>query len=275
MLSDSANLYRADVSKPFLANGVFPNPGCNQCCGSSRVLTCGFNTYEKTRSERSTACAFSENHFVGGPQGPTQRGRWQIGPFRRPRSDPAMTQIDSVVRRRKTAFWHTALRREGPVMNAFISLTAIALAAWTNNPDSKFIARVETSVWLDSRGNPIPRIYRDIEGNVDSLRVSGMKLSADDFAAIGTIRTLRVLDLSRTNVANADLRQLRRLSHLVCLKLSSTEVTDEAVDEIMKFDSLRTLCLGNVAITPGAVARLKEHFGTHNRRLALGYSQRK
>jgi hypothetical protein len=160
-------------------------------------------------------------------------------------------------------------------MNAIIGLSAIALTAWVGNPDSKFIARVETSVWLDSNGKPIPRIYRDTEGNVDSLRVSGMKLSADDFGAIGTIRTLRVLDLSRTNVTNADLRQLRRLPHLVCLKLSSTEISDEAIDEIMKFDSLRTLCLGDVAITPGAVARLKEHFDAQHRRLALGYSPRK
>jgi hypothetical protein len=81
--------------------------------------------------------------------------------------------------------------------------------------------------------------------------------------------------LSRTNVTNADLRQLRGLPYLESLNLTSTEVSDEAVYEIMNFDSLRTLCLGNVAITPVAVARLKEHFGAHKRKLALGYSQRK
>jgi hypothetical protein len=59
------------------------------------------------------------------------------------------------------------------------------------------------------------------------------------------------------------------------LNLTSTEVTDAAVDEIMKLESLRSLCLGNVAVTPEAVARLKEHFRTHKRRLSLGYYQRK
>jgi hypothetical protein len=160
-------------------------------------------------------------------------------------------------------------------MMTAIGLTAIALAALLNDGDAGFIARVENTAWLDSNEKPIPRVVRDANGDVEDLRLSGMQLSADDFATIGRLRTLRFLNLYRTNVTNADLRQLRQLPRLEGLNLTSTEVTDGAVGEIIKLESLRSLCLGDVAITPEAVARLKEHFRTHGRRLSLGYSQRK
>ena len=53
------------------------------------------------------------------------------------------------------------------------------------------------------------------------------------------------------------------------------EVSDAAIDDILKLESLRSLCLGNVAITREAVDRLKEHFRAHERQLSLGYSKRK
>jgi len=156
-----------------------------------------------------------------------------------------------------------------------IGLTAIALTTLINDLDADFIARVENAALLDSNGKPIPRIVRGAQGDVEKLRLSGMQLSADDFATIGRLTTLRFLDLYRINVTNANLRQLRKLPHLEGLNLTSTEVSDAAVDEIIKLESLRSLCLGNVAVTPEAVARLKEHFRTRGRPLSLGYSQRK
>jgi hypothetical protein len=154
-----------------------------------------------------------------------------------------------------------------------IGLTAIALTALIQDAD--FISRVEKTAWLDSNDKPIPRIVRDARGRVEKLSLCGMKLSADDFAAIGRLKALRSLNLYRTNVTNANLRQLRNLTHLEGLNLTSTEISDAAVDEIMKLESLRSLCLGNVAVTSEGVARLKEHFRTRERRLSLGYSQRK
>ncbi len=103
-----------------------------------------------------------------------------------------------------------------------------------------------------------------------------MKLSEDEFAAIGHLKNLRNLDLHRTNVTNANLRQIRDLPCLQGLNLSSTEISDAAIDEVVTLDSLRSLCLGNVNVTPAAVARLKEHFfRIHARQLSLGYYQRK
>jgi hypothetical protein len=156
-----------------------------------------------------------------------------------------------------------------------IGLTAIALTTSINDADADFIARVENTAWLDSAGKPIPRVARDTHGDVQRLWLSGMRLSADDFAAIGRLGALRSLDLYRTNVTDADLRVLRKLPHLEGLNLTSTEVSDAAIDELMGLEPLRSLCLGNVAVTPEAVARLKEHFRTRGRRLSLGYSQRK
>jgi hypothetical protein len=156
-----------------------------------------------------------------------------------------------------------------------IGLTAIALIGWNNDVEADFISRVENTELLDSAGHSIPRVQRNADGNVDKLHLNGMQLSAEDFAAIGRLKTLRFLTLYRTNVTNADLRLLCELP-LEGLNLTSTEVSDAAIDEILKLESLRSLCLGNVAITRDAVDRLKEDFfRAHEKRLSLGYSQRR
>lgn len=156
-----------------------------------------------------------------------------------------------------------------------IGLTAVVLTTVSSGIDAEFIARVEKTPWLDSGGKPMSRIVRDAQGNVEKLRLSEMTISAEEFAVIGRLKKLRNLDLYRTNVTNADLRQFRELPRLEGLNLSGTEVSDAVIDEIMQFESLRSLCLGNVAVSPEAIARLKEHFRVHERRLSLGYYQRK
>src|SRR5262245_32402439 len=115
-----------------------------------------------------------------------------------------------------------------------IGLTAIALVGWNNDVDADFISRVENTEWLDSKGNSFPRVKRNADGNVEKLGLGGMQLSAEDFAVIGRLKTLRFLDLNRTNVTNADLRQLRELTHLEGLNLTCTDVSDAAIDEILK-----------------------------------------
>ena len=171
-------------------------------------------------------------------------------------------------------------------MIAAIGLTAIFfLTALTNDIDAEFISRVEATAWLNDEGKPVrdpttgkplSRIERDADGKVKTLRLDEMQLSADEFAALGRMESLRVLVLFRTNVTDENLRQLRALPQLDGLNLSSTEITDAAVEEIIQFKSLRSLCLGNVKVTPEPVVRLKQHFRTHEkRRLSVGYYQRK
>jgi hypothetical protein len=156
-----------------------------------------------------------------------------------------------------------------------LGFSGVALAASFDEADAAFLSRVENTQWLDSTGKPLTRILRDAQGRVEHLRLSGMRLSAADFVALGRIRTLRSLVLYDTNTRDEHLRQLRELQHLEVLNLTSTEVTDAAVDEILKLKSLRALCLGNVTVGPEAVARLKEHFRAHQKPLSLGYSLRK
>ena len=166
-------------------------------------------------------------------------------------------------------------------MISAIGLTAIFITALFNDIDAEFISRVETTAWLNgdgkpvhdpTTGKPLSRIERDAEGKVKTLRLDEMQLSADEFAVVGRMETLRVLVLFRTNVTDENLRQLRALPQLEGLNLSSTEITDAAVDEIIQFKSLRSLCLGNVKVSPEPVVRLKEYFRTHEkRRLSLGY----
>jgi hypothetical protein len=160
-------------------------------------------------------------------------------------------------------------------MISAMGLTMIALFVFAADGDADFLTRVESAKQMDSQGKAIPRVERDPEGKVIRLSLHRMELSADDIAAIGRIKTLRYLDVSRTNITNADLRKLCESPSLEGINLCSTEVTDESIDSLLKLPALRSLCLGDVAITPGAVVRLKEHFKKQDKRLALGYAQRK
>jgi uncharacterized protein YjbI with pentapeptide repeats len=159
-------------------------------------------------------------------------------------------------------------------MSAFFSLTAIVLLALFNDADANFISRVEHTAWRDSAGKSFPRIERDDQGHVQKLSLSQMQLSSDDLKVIGHLKTLRNLDLFRTNITNSDLQQLiHDLPQLQGLNLTSTRISDAAIDDIMRLESLRSLCLGDVDVSPEAVGRLKEHFLKNKRRLSLGYAR--
>lgn len=159
-------------------------------------------------------------------------------------------------------------------MLAYLALTSFVLASFSD-ADAEFLARVEKTVLTDSAGKPIPRIERDDEGKPSRLLLNGMTLTADDFAAIGRLKSLRSVNLYKTNVTDADLHHLRELPQLRGLNLTSTEITDAAIDEIVKFESLKSLCLGDVAVSREAVDRLKDQFRIRERRLSLGYTRRK
>lgn len=160
-------------------------------------------------------------------------------------------------------------------MMTVVGLTTIMLFVLTADSDAEFLSRVENTRLVGSKVEAIPRVERDPEGKVVGLRLHRMQLSADDFAALGRLKTLRSLDLSYTNVTDAELRKLCELPSLAGLNLTKTEVTSESIDSLMKLASLRSLCLGSVAVTPESVACLKKHFHDQDKRLSLGYSQRK
>jgi hypothetical protein len=155
-----------------------------------------------------------------------------------------------------------------------MALAALLLAVpGEGDPRARLIARAQSSELLE---DPLkmPRVVRDDDGHVTSLRLDGMRLSEDEFKALGKMTALRTLALNGTNITDADLAHLQSLVNLQGLMLNRTEVTDAAVDEFVKLPALRTLCLGSVRITPEAIERLQEQFAAQKRRLSLGYSPR-
>jgi hypothetical protein len=161
----------------------------------------------------------------------------------------------------------------GATMFQGVQLALVGLLA-IGQADADLIARAERTELL-ATGKPVERVEKDPAGNIVRLRLDGMTLSADEFAALGRLATLSALTLNKTNVTASDLRRLQGLARLEGIALNSTELGDDAVSELVKFPALRWLCLGNVAITPAAIARLQVDFQSADRRLSLGYSRRK
>jgi hypothetical protein len=159
-------------------------------------------------------------------------------------------------------------------MPTLVKLALLVLLALASEADSGLIARVERTELLVS-GKPYRRIEKDAEGNIIRLQLDGMQLTAEEFAALGKVTTLRYLALNKTNVTKADLRHLQNLKQLQGLQLNSTELADDALGELIKVPALRSVCLGSVAISPEAITRLKNEFEVADRKLGVGYSQRK
>src|SRR4029453_9881849 len=135
-------------------------------------------------------------------------------------------------------------------------LSVLAVVA---DPGADLIARADGTELLASKG-PFPRTEKDADGNVTLLRLDAMTLSAEEFTALCRQATLRYLTLNKTNVTTADLRGLTGLTRLEGLQLNSTELGDDAMAELVKLPALRSVCLGNVAISPEAIKRLKDDF---------------
>ena len=101
-----------------------------------------------------------------------------------------------------------------------------------------------------------------------------------DFAELGGLEHLRrACSGCRTDFTDGDLAHLKRCKRLEHLNLTSTGVSNDAIDTILELESLRSLCLVDVNITPNAIEKLKER--NRNRdpkkripRLRWAYSQR-
>jgi hypothetical protein len=159
-------------------------------------------------------------------------------------------------------------------MLASSKLAFMLLLALVSDAQTDLLTRVERTELLVS-GQPAQRIERDAAGNIVRLRLDGMTLSAEEFTALSRLTTLRHLSLNRTNVTAALLRKLHTLTRLEGLQLNSTELGDDATAELVKFPALRSVCLGSVPVRPEAIARLKADFESADRRLSLGYSERR
>ncbi len=163
------------------------------------------------------------------------------------------------------------------VQHIVFAITALLISSSVSA--AGVVARAETTDLRRTNGTVVPRVVRDEDGNVTRLLLNDMKLSPEDVAELGSLDHLRALVLFRTNFRDGDLAPLRQCKRLEHLNLTSTEVSNEAIDTILKLERLKSLCLGDVNITPDAIEKLKERNRTRDRRrdqyLRWGYSQRK
>ncbi len=159
-------------------------------------------------------------------------------------------------------------------MLAIFEPAVLVCLALVGDALADLLARVERTELLVS-GKPAARIEKDTDGNIVRLRLDGMTLSAEEFAALAHVTTVRHLSLNGTNVTAADLRTLHTLTRLEGLRLNSTQLADDAAAELIKFPALRSVCLFSVAIRPEAIAQLKADFETADRRFSLGYAERR
>jgi Leucine-rich repeat (LRR) protein len=160
-------------------------------------------------------------------------------------------------------------------MKTAAALSLIFLLALQANSEEKLLDHVGRTLLLRTDGSSIPRIEKDVKGNVVRLYLSHMQLTPMEFKQVGELSQLRHLDLFHSNVKDPDLHSLRGLSNLTSLNLTSTEITDAAVNDIIVLKSLKSLCLGNVVVTPDAVSKMKMEFQSREQAISLGYSMRK
>ena len=157
-------------------------------------------------------------------------------------------------------------------------LVCVLLLTINSGRAASLVARAEATELRTSGGSILSRVERDDQGNITSLRLNDMQLSQEDFEELGRLDHLRRLVLYRSKFSGRDVAGLERCKSLEHLNLTSTEVTDDVIDAVLKLKKLRTLCLGDVNITSSAVERLKdlnrERDKIGSEHLRWGYSQR-
>jgi hypothetical protein len=167
-------------------------------------------------------------------------------------------------------------------MNRYQAL-AVVLISWvvpaavspTSASAADIVARAEATELRHSDGSLMSRVERDADGHVTVLLLSDMQLTSEEIAEIGGLSKLRRLVLFRTNCGDDDVQALTGCRHLESLNLTGTEVTDAAIESILEFEQLKYLCLGNVDISPEAVARLKQRVQARGQELRMGYARRR
>ncbi len=180
--------------------------------------------------------------------------------------------------------WEKTISIELIVDGEIIDLNRIPLPADTPIIDERFkevplgiVARAEATNLQRSGGKLEPRVVRDENGHVTRLALNDMKLSPEDAADLGKLEHLQSIVLFRTGFTDGDLEKLTACRKLKHLNLTSTEVTDDAIEMILKFENLESLCLGDVRISPAAMEKLKQRNRnqTSDKQLRWGYRQRK
>ena len=117
-----------------------------------------------------------------------------------------------------------------------------------------FLARVEAP--RPPRTQRVPRHLRNEQGEIISLRLTGVSLEKADFALIGQLRSLETLDLSQSNVTDDDLPPLGRLVNLRELKLAETGISGSGLEHLGGLEHLERLELNDTKVTDDSLRHL-------------------
>lgn len=90
------------------------------------------------------------------------------------------------------------------------------------------------------------------------LNLGGVRLKDEDMAAIAALKNLTVLHLDGTPITDAGLEHVRALENLVSLNLFGTAITDAGLDHLAGLKNLKSLYLAETKVTAQGVARLQK-----------------
>jgi|SRR5579872_6783291 len=152
-----------------------------------------------------------------------------------------------------------------PVSGVFVAHT---------NFDDEHVPLLEPFVELhdlqldDTRVSDIGLARLPVFEGLDSLSLSGTRVTDGGIVILRRFNRLREIDLSDTCVGDVGLQQLTALKNLVSLKLNRTHVTDVGLEYLVKLSYLQELELAETSITDAGMRSITQM--TSLRRLSLG-----
>jgi len=133
---------------------------------------------------------------------------------------------------------------------------AVIIRALTGGPTDGLEHLTETH-YLDVRGSPL----QTLEGLADlpqlqHLNLSGTQVTDAELPVLAALTQLQDLDLSSTQVTDAGLPVLAALTQLQDLDLSNTQVTDAGLPVLRALTQLQALYLFNTSVTDAGLSAL-------------------
>jgi Leucine-rich repeat (LRR) protein len=93
--------------------------------------------------------------------------------------------------------------------------------------------------------------------NLNSLYIIDAPLGNIGAVAIGKIKTLKSLNLDKTNIGDVGIEHLENLAQLEFLSLRNTSVSDKSAKSLARLSNLKTLDLSGTKVTDETMAALK------------------
>jgi mono/diheme cytochrome c family protein len=109
---------------------------------------------------------------------------------------------------------------------------------------------------LAKRGIKVAPIASGVNWRRADLRPLGTNVTANDFALLSRVSTLRELNLSGVAVRDEDIAAIASLPHLAVLHLANTGVTDAALAHLARAPKLASLNLFGTTVTDAGIGQL-------------------